>query len=73
MLPTVRKLAAVGVVAAQELENRKGAGKEAKKKDEEENGLKRPSLRKRLSRFWSGNGVEKKGMAAGASKMVAAN
>ena len=70
VLPTVRKpAAAVGVVAVQELE----PGKEAKKKDEEENGVKRPSLRKRLSRFWSGNGVEKKGMAAGASKMVAAN
>ena len=78
-LPTVRKpAAAVGVVAVTELEARKGvtgAGKEVKKKiNDEENdnggGVKRPSLRKRLSRFWSGNGVEKKGMAA---KMVAAN
>ncbi|KAL8792474.1 MAG: hypothetical protein Q9195_004930 [Heterodermia aff. obscurata] len=36
---------------------------------QEEQEVKRPSLRKRLSRFWSGNGVEKKGMV----KMVVAN
>ncbi|CAF9909791.1 MAG: hypothetical protein HETSPECPRED_009521 [Heterodermia speciosa] len=74
VLPTVRKPAAA--VAVKELEDRKGTGngKGATKKKDHEEEVKRPSLRKRLSRFWSGNGVEKKGMGvAGAREMVAAN
>lgn len=57
-LPTVRKPAAA--ITVQEMPT----------KSEEQ--AKRLSLRKRLSRFWSSNSVERKGMA-GAGKMVVAN